>query len=626
MIKFFLTQLLIMCALVIANAQIKKIPSETAVKSVTIFSVGARVERTAAVSILPGRTEISFSGLSNQLDQQSVQLQGDAAITLLSVQTGKDFLSARKIDENEKGLNDNINSIQDKLDKDRKMLEVYKNEEAMLVKNQSIGGQQGVKSTDLKEALELQRQLLTDVYMKELEIQKQIADAEQKIITNKKQLQEISKKKDSVNFIVTALIESKIARTVNFQLFYNVKDAGWYPSYDVRLNDLSQPFNIAMNANVFQRSGETWKNVSLILSTGNPGDNATPSLLQSWVLGFYDPSMSFNSRISIPGVVMGRVTDQNGEPVTGATVMVKGTKNGAATDVNGFFRIQNPANNSSLIISSVGFQSTEISARPGYYTISLKPSVSSLQEVVVTGYGTTSGGNVSNDEGDRLQARKNKFSQESMQAVSTNVQYQPTTLLYKMEDPFTLETDGKTTTINIKQTSIPASYQYFSAPKIAPYAFLTAQILNWKEYDLQSGEANLYFEGTYLGKTYIDLESTVDTLTLSMGKDNGVKVSRKLVSQYSSKKFIGSNRTDSRQYEINIQNVKRDSVSITVTDQFPVPAVKEISVEDQDAPEGQVDKNTGIITWRLILPPGREKKLTFSYSVKYPKDKKLILD
>jgi hypothetical protein len=123
---------------IIANSQVKKIPAETTIQNVTIFSSGARVERTASVSILPGRSEISFSGLSNQLDQQSVQLKADANITLLSVQSTKDFLSERKIDQEEKDFINKTSSLNDKLDLDTKLLDVFKNEETMLIKNEPL--------------------------------------------------------------------------------------------------------------------------------------------------------------------------------------------------------------------------------------------------------------------------------------------------------------------------------------------------------------------------------------------------------------------------------------------------------------------------------------------------------
>jgi len=125
---------------------------------------------------------------------------------------------------------------------------------------------------------------------------------------------------------------------------------------------------------------------------------------------------------------------------------------------------------------------------------------------------------------------------------------------------------------------------------------------------------------------HIDLGAVTGTLSLSLGKDNGIKVSRKLVKEFSAKRFIGSNRNDTRQYEISLRNTKQVAVSITINDQFPVSTTKEINVDDQKAPEGQVDKDTRIVTWTIILQPDREKKLAISYAVKYPKDRKVILE
>ena len=620
--RFTLTVML-MSAYVSAISQVKKIPAETTVETVTIFSSGARVQRTATVSISPGRTEIRFDGLSNQLDQQSVQLKADAAITLLSVQSARDFLSERKIAEEEKNLIQTTKSLKDKLDLDTKLLQVCKNEESMLVKNQAIGGQTGVKAADLKDALDLQRQRLTEVYQKELDIQKRIADEQQESAKFQSQLQEISKKRDSINYVVTALVQSKESRSVKFQLLYNVKDAGWYPTYDVRLKDITQPLDVAMNANVFQRSGETWKDISLILSTGNPNDNATPMKLKPWMLGFYDLSFSYRPGL-IQGEAQGRITNDKGEPIAGATVIIKGTKTGSTSDADGFFRINNFSNNSVLCVSAIGYTPKEVLLKPGYFTITLKEAVQMLSEVVVTGYGTLRGSAAGLEVNEEQFPKQKK--KEVLQTVDVETQYQPTTTIYKIDDKYTLETDGKTTTIAMRQIELPALYDYFSAPKIDPSAFLTAKVLNWQDYDLQPGEANLYFEGTYLGKTYIDLSSVGDTLSLALGKDNSIKISRKLVKEFSSKRFIGSNKTETRQYEISLKNTKKEPVTLSVSDQFPVSTIKEINVEEEKAPDANVDKETGVTTWTISLQPGAEKKLSISYSVKSPKDKLLILD
>lgn len=617
--RFFLTFSIIFYCLN-ADSQIKKIQAETVVKNVTIFSSGARVERNASVAITPGRSEITFSGLSNQLDQQSIQLNADADITLLSVQTTKDFLTERKIDNEEKKFIERLQTLNDTLDLDKKLMEVYKNEETMLIKNEAIGGTEGVKTGELKDALNLHRQRLTEVYKMELEIQKRITNEETDLGGFNAQLEQISKKRDSINYIVTALVESKETKNVNFTLHYNVKDVGWYSSYDVRVADVTKPLSVLMNANVFQRSGETWKNISLILSTGNPNDNATPSELQPWKLNFYNPNIAFRNQ-GIQGTATGRVTDENGEPIAGATVIIKGTVNATATDKNGFFKLESFPANSIIRVTSVGFESKEVALQPGYFTIALAPTTQALQDVVVVGYGTTKRNNLSDEE-----FREVKPQKETIKTVSVATQYQPTTTVFKIENKYDLETDGKTTTIGIKQFDVPALYNYFTVPKIDPVAFLNAKIINWQDYDLQSGEASLYYEGSYLGKTYIDLSTVGDTLSISLGKDEGIKISRKVLKEFSSKHFIGSNKTETRTYEITLRNTKRVAVNLNVSGQVPVSTTKEISVDDISAPGSKIDEDTGIVTWDISLAPGEEKKLEISYTVKYPKDKKVVLE
>lgn len=600
-------------------SQTRKVTTETSIQEVTIFSSGAQIQRNATVAIQPGRSEIIFSGLSNQLQQQSVQLKADANITLLSVQAVKDYFSQRKIEQDEKALIDRKAELNEKFDSDTRMLQVYKSEEQMLIKNQEIAGQNGVKADELRQALDLQRQRLTEVYQKQMEIEKRMKSEQFELTKINLQLSEISKKKDSVTYTVTALVDSKQSETVKFQLLYTIKDAGWYPAYDVRVADVSKPLEVLMNANVYQKSGETWKDVTINLSTGNPGDNATPSQLQPWMLGFYDPTITWMRSQVQPGMVTGRITDDKANPIPYATVTVKGTSITTSTDANGFFKIQNFPANAVLTVSSVGFASKEIAIKSGYYSIALSASQMNMQEVVVVGYGTRK-----KDSDDDYQVPMRK--QKEIQPVSVTTQYQPTTTVYQIAEKYSLETDGKTTTIGIKKIDIPALYEYFSAPKIDPSVFLTAKILNWQDYDLQSGEANLYFEGTYLGKTYVDLSSVADTLPLSLGKDNSVTISRKLLKEYSSKKFLGNNRTETKQYEISVRNTKKIPVNIIIQDQFPISVTKEISVEDEKAPEAQVDKDSGIATWNLQLMSGTEKKVQISYEVKYPKDRKVVLE
>ncbi len=86
----------------------------------------------------------------------------------------------------------------------------------------------------------------------------------------------------------------------------------------------------------------------------------------------------------------GKVTDDKGAPIPGATVAVKGSKTGTATSPDGSFTLSSVPANATLIISFIGFKTQEISiAGKSSLTIGLQSESSTLSDVVVVGYGTT---------------------------------------------------------------------------------------------------------------------------------------------------------------------------------------------------------------------------------------------
>jgi len=88
--------------------------------------------------------------------------------------------------------------------------------------------------------------------------------------------------------------------------------------------------------------------------------------------------------------VTGKITDENGNPVPGATVQVKGTSTGTATTADGTFKLNVPASATSLVVSFVGYVQQEITiAGKSDFSISLVPTSTTLTDVVVVGYGTT---------------------------------------------------------------------------------------------------------------------------------------------------------------------------------------------------------------------------------------------
>jgi len=190
--------------------------------------------------------------------------------------------------------------------------------------------------------------------------------------------------------------------------------------------------------------------------------------------------------------------------------------------------------------------------------------------------------------------------------------------------PYSVSSGGKATTVDIKRENLPASYTYAVAPKYDQDAFLIARVTNWDQYDLLAGQANLFFEGTYVGKTYINPNNANDTLELSLGRDKHIVVERKPVKDFTSKKLIGSNQRETYAYEITVRNTKKVPISIVLEDQLPISSHSDIEVTPLDLGGASLDEITEKMKWEIKLPSGQQKKVSYSFEVKYPKNKRVM--
>jgi uncharacterized protein (TIGR02231 family) len=214
----------------------------------------------------------------------------------------------------------------------------------------------------------------------------------------------------------------------------------------------------------------------------------------------------------------------------------------------------------------------------------------------------------------------------SSAASLTEVTESQTNFEFNIRIPYDIPSDNKQYTINIQETTLPAVYEYFCAPKLDREAFLVARITGWEDLNLLSGEINLFFEGTYVGKSSLNIRNTTDTLDLSLGRDKGIVVTRVKMKDFTEQRTIGSNIKETRAWEITVRNSKKQALNLRLEDQFPVSMNKDISLETQEYSGGTFDKETGRVVWKLRLEPSEEKKLRLSFGIKYPKDKKVFID
>ena len=187
--------------------------------------------------------------------------------------------------------------------------------------------------------------------------------------------------------------------------------------------------------------------------------------------------------------------------------------------------------------------------------------------------------------------------------------------------PYTVRSAAKPTLVDIATHSIKADYIYSVAPKLDMDAFLMARLTGWEELSLLPGEANIFFEGTFVSKSFVDPGTIKDTLMLSLGRDKRVIVKREKVKDFTTRKTVASNQRDAYAFMISVRNSKAEAIKLIVEDQVPISQNSQIEVSVIDAGNARYNKTTGMLEWELDVMPQETKSVTYKFEVKYPKDR-----
>ena len=666
MLKIYLMKRILVFSLTLltfSNALAQKESSHSSeIKKVTVFFQGAQVEHSKSIELKSGKQEIVFQRLTDFLDPNSVQVKAKGELTILSVRTRKNYEDL-KISSGEINL---LNVRKKKLEQRDQVLrdeyDVLGFDKALLLNNRDLkGNDNGLKVAELKEAYAFMHQKLTEIgarqssiYSELEEINKELNQIEQEIISQRS--------KPVINYTeVIVEIDVEKSTTGEFFFSYITPKASWKPYYDMRSDGIGKPVRLEAKALVNQTSGISWDNVDLVLSTNDPYENSKEPIINPWYIGYniYPQQRQAYTR-QIPQVdysgekLRGEVIDAStGEPLPFARVTFPSNPNiGAVTDFDGKFEITVPANEKFVNVSFIGFNNVQLGITSPYLKFFLQPNQLELNEVVVAAdevyYNNTKNAtmSISREDIQRLPGRtsrtKNKKNKSAAYQtvpaanasggvswssnVATVAVKKDLRMEYAIQSKFSVPSDGVNQRVQIATYELPADYEYHSIPKLDASVFLTAQVSGWEKLNLLNGESNLYFDGTYIGKTFLDVNSTKDTISLSLGKDNKIQIERTRIREKSSNKVIGSRQKFEVTWEIKVRNNGGANIPIIVKDQFPITTDADIKIKQGDALEAKQDDNTKILTWNFKLETGKSKSLLFDYSIDYGAGKVLYIE
>lgn len=527
-----------MFAIFSSQAQSEK-TVESKITDVTVFLSKAQVTREIKTRVDAGKTSIVVSGLTSQLDQQSIQVAGKGSFVILGIAHRQNYLSEFNMPRPLKVLRDSLETSQHQLTLEQSQKEILNKEEQMLLNNQKIGGtNQNLTVAELKAMADFYRSRLGDIVITRMKTDERIRKINERIVRLNRQLAEQNDLYMRNTSEIVVNISAEAPTTVDLDVNYVVNNAGWVPVYDLRAINTKQPVQLSYKANVYQNTGEEWKNVKLKLSTANPNLGGNKPELYTWYLNFDQPVYyPKKAKLAATGAVHRGYADEDKAEME------------------------------------------EMAAPP--------PA-------------------------------------ESVADFTTTVQ---TTLNteFSIALPYTVSSSNKPTLVDIRNHELKATYLYSVSPKLDLDAFLMARITGWEEFSLLPGEANVFFEGTFVAKSFLDPNNIKDTLSISLGRDKRIVVKREKLKDFSSRKAIGSNQRDSYAYEISVRNTKADAINIMIEDQVPVSQNSQIEVTTSDTGGAMYQKETGKLKWEFSLQPNETRKMVYKFEVKYPKDRNISM-
>ncbi|MGQ7868093.1 mucoidy inhibitor MuiA family protein [Sunxiuqinia sp. sy24] len=622
----------ILCLSIILNnlfaPKIDEKEIETNVSEVTVFIEGAQITRKKTIELPQGTTVLKFNNLSPFIDAKSIQAKANGDVTILSVNHQQNFLEELEKTAEVKTIESKIKDITAQIELEKTHLSILDEEFIFLKDNRVIGGKNnGLSVVNFKETSEYYRTQLSNLMFKKNERNKTIEELNKQLANLEHQLSTISSKKDFPMGEILVKVQAETKTSASIEISYLVENTGWYPSYDIRAKSINDPVEIIYKANVRQDTKTDWENVKLKFSSSNPNSSGTAPELKTYYLDYNNYPPVYNKSINS---VNGQVTDQDSQPLPGATVMVPETTIGAVTDINGNYSITVPTNSDYLSFSFIGFRTRTIPITGSVINVKMEEDVLALEEVVTVAYGIQ--GNADNALSGRAAgvSVRTDSKMRSRDSESIAVPFQKTenqtSVDFEIKTPYSIKSDNKSYSVDMAVYQVPALYQYYSVPKISRDAFLIANFTNWEKYSLLEGEANIFFEDTYIGKSLIDVRFATDTLQISLGKDKNVNVSRENQKDYTTRQFIGSKKEEIKSWHITVKNNKSQEINMIIYDQVPVSKREEIEVVIQNLSEGNQNKENGEVKWEFSLKPMEKKEFDLKYSVKYPKYKNLIIE
>ena len=607
--------MLIIC-LAIATTNIYAENVKGVLKRATVYFSGAELTHTVNVSLRQGENSLTIEGLTPNIDVNSLKINVNNSVMVAASEFTTDYLTEKKSSDYIKKLKDSIDNYNAMIARLASAIKINTSSLELLkkgVENNLSNKTEGSTSMVKKHLTTAEITQNLDYYNnKAAALEKSIYDdnlkkteLSQKLTNLQSQLRQEQGKKGVFNGILNLNLVASYATNATVTVSYFTSQARWVPFYDMVVTDASKPVNLKGRSKVSQNTGIDWNNINITLSTATPSKTKDAPVFDTWFLDFvynnYGYYGGMNKKMS------NAITYDMAESKDAIALEESAVSNVKARAV----RSVSDAQQILYVVDGVPYDGDISEINPNSIA-----STTVLKDAAATAmYGSRGAGGVV--------LITTKKMEDYIAVEEKNIAME-----YKIDLPYTIPGNGKEQIINLKDYNLSPEYKFYAAPKLDQNAFLVADFKDWEKLNILSGLANITYDGTYVGQTYLNTSQTNNVMSVTLGSDKRISVKREKLTDFSQVKILGSDTKVTLAYKITVKNNQNKAVKFTLKEQYPISSQKEIKVEllDKETTKPTYNKeDIGVVTWDFDLAAGESREFRIAYSVKYPKDKKINL-
>lgn len=260
------------------------------IKSATVFLNGAELFSTGKVNLAAGETQILFTNIAGNVNQQSLNVGATNNVVVQSAVFQNNFLRDENLSPRAREVKDSIEYLEKSRSGTNNEIISLDEQVAILRQNRQVSGvNTGLSTTELQKMLDLVKARMGKILDEKDALAAGLKKVDERLAKLRQQLAEEQQRGYQPGGQLLVTFYSPRATAADITLSYIVPNAGWSPSYDLRVEELGGPVKLFYKAHVYQNSGVAWDKVKLSLSTGNPTEGAEAPVLNPWYLQFYMP-------------------------------------------------------------------------------------------------------------------------------------------------------------------------------------------------------------------------------------------------------------------------------------------------------------------------------------------------